>query len=195
MKEKLFLFILFLPILSYGQITLPASKVLHISDSSFLEFNSYKESNGYDISITCHEEFLGRITFFTINYSASQVENFKNSLNQIKRKYLEWVTTAKQNSVKEVEKDIPVHIPNVNSASGYNLSTTKDVIIKPIFRVKDYLPVCVIRIEARLYNQYRTCEWLLNSSSLSNVIQMIDNIRVIQRNNDNNKKQTEDLFK
>ena len=190
-KSLLLLTVLLLvPFFSYGQIKIQPSKSLTLTGSSFLQFQSYKRTDGYDISITYWEQYQ----FLTIDYSPSQVESFKYSLIEIRKKFNEWAAIARQNNVQEVEKPIPVNIPNVNLAHGYNLSNTRDVSIKPIFKVYKSYPMCLIRIDARSPGFYRNCEWILNDSTILGIIRLIDEISDEQKNRDYNQKRTEDLF-
>ena len=74
------------------------------------------------------------------------------------------------------------------------MAPTKDAHIKPIFRVSEYQPICVIKIYLRFYQQYQECEWLLSSSDIDGLIKEIDNIRMKQRKTEGDRKRTEDLF-
>lgn len=50
---------------------------------------------------------------------SKKVDDFKNACNEAKEKYIEWTSTAKENNVTDLRKDIKVKIPKLEGYFSY----------------------------------------------------------------------------
>ncbi len=179
----------------YSQSEIPPSSLMNTSFGSTLHFSCYKYDDGYNVSISLWEKFLGEVSSLTADFAPSEIEKFKVDLKLVRLKFLEWAETAKRNNVRDVQKDIPVKISSIIKGSGTRVASSTNATIKAIFRVSNYQPMCIIKESVSYYNQHQEGEWLLSSSDIERLIQEIDNIRTKWRNWETTKKRTEDLFK
>ena len=108
MKSKKLFFLggLLLPLLSFSQ-----------TDYTNYEMSYFEKKNIYKIQVSEDKQALDRVWIDAFSMDgtskegsliidAKKLEGFKEYLNFAKAKYLEWEKTAKENNVKELDKEI-----------------------------------------------------------------------------------------
>lgn len=199
MKRLLIIILIAIPLIAFGQSSSMGiwGNVIESEAGSRLELVASKDnSGGYGLSITHrYSTVLGESLFLTVNIPSNQINSFKSQLRQVKAKYDEWYKTAKANNVDFVEKDIPVAITTFGDMYGAKLSYPEKKNMKAVFFVFNYAIHCLIKVSISGYNTYQLSEWVLTSNDISKILTEIDHTIQHQKNYDNKKTQTQDLFK
>lgn len=75
---------------------------------------SEPEAGKFDIFITVEGEH--KYDDVKLNVASKDLEAFKSTLIQVRDKYVEWEKKAKENNVKDTQKDFPFSLKNVDVA-------------------------------------------------------------------------------
>ena len=54
-----------------------------------------------------------------ISFESTKIQEFQNGMNEIKNKYVEWTSTAKQNDVTNFDKTFDIKLPKVDCFFRY----------------------------------------------------------------------------
>ena len=87
------------------------------------------KNNTFDFFISCQSlEGFDDIGFIL---NSSKVESFKETLQEIKNKYVEWSNTAKENNISDYDKDFDVKMPRLDVFFKYGSKYHIDGMKKP----------------------------------------------------------------
>lgn len=173
---------------------LGGNMVVNTEGGNRLELSFYNDKGVDIVSIT---DWYKNLTDNNIQFSslANSISTFKSEFRVLQTKYEQWVSTAKTNNVKEVEKELPCQISYTNCyCSAYSYPTK--VIIKPYFVVRNYAPCCEIRIWQYFYDRVPNYNvWYLTPKDIPFLISAIEKGFQEHKIQSTKKQQTEDLFK
>lgn len=135
---------------------------------------SYSYVNGtYYLNIS--HQFRGIDNHIHFCSLKNTVEGFKTDLLSTQKKYAEWVKTAQDNNVKEVQKDLPCTIHYTGYGCDAYASNATKVEVTPVFIVHDYIPACSIRQWQYFYDRTPSFDdWMFTYDDLSALIHYID---------------------
>ena len=194
MKRLLLAIIFSIPLVTFGQKS--PFGLINTEAGSQLCLEARKDNGGsYCLSIThYYKTIFGEGSFLVVEIPSDQIINFKSQLRQVRDKYDEWYKIAKANNVESVEKGIPVEITAFGDIYG-EVSSPEEKSMKAVFFVANYNIHCIIKLFISGYNTNQFSEWVLTSSDMDKILTEIDNTIQLQREYDNKRNQTLDLFK
>lgn len=125
----------------------------------------------------------------------NSISVFRSELRALQSKYIQWVSTAKTNKVKEVEKEIPCTISYSTYSCDAYAGNATEVIVKPYFVVRNYVPRCEIRIWQYFYDRTPNYNvWRLSPKDIPFLISAIDKGYQEYISKSTQKQRTENLF-
>lgn len=157
---------------------------------------SFYNNKGVDI-ISLNDWYYD-LTKEGIHFSSigNNINTLKTELRTLQSKYKQWIETAKSNGVKEVEKEMPCEISFMTYSCDAFAGNATNVIIKPYFVVRNYIPHCEVRIWQYFYDRSPNYnEWRFAPNDIPFLISAIEKGYQEYLTNSSNKKRTEDLFK
>jgi len=201
MKRKMLVLVgifLVIPMWMFAQ-----NKYEHQANTKFgtsLKFSSYKGNNGYYTAtvVQYYYDTDNKVQCISISINELNIFKFEKELLSIQDYYKKWSLTAKNNNVVDIEKEIPVQITSID-LSHCAIGHPNEKNIKVIFKVMSSRPICILRITVGLNlstsNKHYTREWWFCDDE---ILAMLDQAGVSiwkQRELDNKKQNTLDLFK
>lgn len=175
-------------------------------------FMSYFDGKNYNIGAT--EVKDGEFTYYIdcasweddtdvvgISFKSTKIQEFQNGVNEIKNKYVEWTSTAKQNNVTNFDKNFDIKLPRVDCFFRYgdyhfSFNRTPNAYFKVTTDGECYAIISIKNLQAS-DNQYIKHDGLFmifsSDEEIDNFINAIDKKHVIE--NEEKKTNTDNLFK
>ena len=173
---------------------LMGSMVVNTQGGNRLEL-SYSTENGTSFVRIC--DWYRTLGESGIHFSSlgNSILTFKSELRNLQTKYDQWVATAKSNKVQDVEKEMPCVISYATFSCDAFAGNATKVVVKPYFVVRNYVPLCEIRIWQYFYDRAPNYNvWHLTPKDIPFLISAIDKGYKEYISSSIKKKKTEDLF-
>ena len=184
------------------------------SDNTEYSFHPYYDNNKMEYIISINHRFneAGRDSYSLTSVSLKDVSSFKSDISLIWDKYNEWKQIAIDNGVNNFEKRIPIDFtsiesmwaqrPTYNYLNDYSCErySQRDAIeIYPVFTVSNFQTnvthyLLKIRLSFGYQGVYMMDEWLLTETDIEKLFNCLDIAIEKQRKQDNEAKETDELF-
>ena len=126
---KNIIILLFLPLTIFSQEKIETFEIFG------KEYNlqaSEPDAEGYDLYIDGYPADKA-VSTGGLMIKSKKIEDFKNAWEEAKLKYIEWTTTAKENNITDLKKEVKVNIPKVEGYFHYG-SWHFDFNVSPYFK-------------------------------------------------------------